>query len=163
MTDKIFEDNDLLDEKSYDTRIAEAANVQPDATYLQEDGYKKRLTEAIESGGGSGGVEYTLRKITFVNNRGAGSLKNAVKINKNVLTVAAAVISGGGRTVECEILASNYSTSSGKYAKQHLVFNGADADLTFTGDYVRDAGHDDKNYIIAIETCPVKDITITIS
>ena len=94
--------------------------------------------------GETGGVEYTLRKITFVNNRGAGSLKNAVKIDKNVLKVTAAIISGGGRTAECEILASNQSATTGKYAKQYLVFNGADADLTFTGDYVRLAAQYDQ-------------------
>lgn len=147
--------------------------IEPE-TYSELEANHPKLYKNTESGtstvptgnpfdGESGGVEYTLRKITFVNNRGAGTLKNAVKVEKNVLRVTAAIITGGGRTVECEILASNRSASTGKYAKQYLVFNGYDADLTFAGDYIRLAGHDDKNYIILIDTCPDKDITITIS
>lgn len=55
MVDKLFEDNDLLDAKSYDTRIAEAVGVEADENYLAQNSFKKRLTEAIEAGGGSGG------------------------------------------------------------------------------------------------------------
>lgn len=55
MADKIFTDNDLLEEKSYDTKIMESANVEPDATYLEQVPVKKRLAEAIEAGGSSGG------------------------------------------------------------------------------------------------------------
>lgn len=57
MADKIFTDNDLLEEKSYDTKIMEGAGVEPDATYLEQTPVKKRLAEAVSGGGGgsSGG------------------------------------------------------------------------------------------------------------
>ena len=169
MADKLFTDNDLLQEKSYATRIDEKVNPPKEENeLLAEKSYERRLTEAIEQGGSA--VEF--RNIKITNNLTGTALNSFVALAYIVekdgkINVDNGGFYGHGETRDYKIVAPPLKYSGGR--KEQFIYLRAriSANAIFTGEHISVLGSidvDNLRYtLVQINGGSPLDIEITVA